>query len=157
MVDHNWIVDFEAYLVDGKFWIKEIAILPLTNDNNFDNDTIYNLFVKSRGLARTSIPNYGWYMQHHNIRPNFCDYFFDEAIAFIQWKIGNGKMYVKGREKCNFLREYFNVEELPENLCSFKNMDGFADKCCDVKHSKFCCARRKVFFLRKAFNDYKSK
>ena len=106
-------------------------------------------------MNKEAIPNFLWNMRRHQIRPSFGDYFSDEAIAFIRGKVGHKVMYVKGREKCNFLREYFNVEELPESLCSFKKIEGFADKCCQVKHSRDFCARRKVFFLRKAFTDFK--
>src|SRR3977135_1229922 len=91
-------------------------------------------------------------MRRHRLHKNFGNYFFDETIRDVQIKIGNGKVLVKGREKANFLKVWFKVEELPEQLCCFKRCEGMMDKCCRVKDSKENCALRKCYLFREAFN-----
>ena len=127
--------------------MKELCILPC---DTADDDECYNYFIKSDDMTKTGC--YFWQFRRHGLYKDFGDYYFGEAIRDVQLKIGDGKVLVKGREKANFLKEWFNVEELSEQLCSFKKSGGMVDKCCLVQHSKINCARRKCFLLRDAFN-----
>jgi hypothetical protein len=151
----EWILDCEYYMVDGAIWLKEVCILPLKmpeDKENFDDRICYNYFIKSKGLIFSD--DYATYLhqrKRHGLKVEFGDYFFDEALRNIQATVGDDKVFVKGREKCNFLKLYLNVHELPESLCSFKKVLGYHDKCCKVKHSNQFCAQRKAHILRDVF------
>src|SRR3977135_4473533 len=120
MAARSWILDFEGYTEQGgKFWVKELCILPC---DTLGDDECYNYFIKSDDMTKTGC--YFWQFRRHALYKDFGDYYFGEAIRDVQIKIGDGKVLVKGREKANFLREWFKVEELLEQLCSFKKSGG---------------------------------
>jgi len=156
MAARTWFLDFEGYTEPGKYWVKELCILPYgkPEDAGFDQDEHYNYFVKSDGLKGKRFGPQSWQLRRHGLEVYFGDYEYDEVIRDVQLKVGKGKVLVKGREKANFLKPWFNVEELPEHLCTFKKCQGFMDKCCQVKHGKEFCAKRKCYILRDAYERY---
>ena len=46
MAERTWFLDFEGYTERGKFWIKELCILPCgkPEDAGFDEDEHYNYY-----------------------------------------------------------------------------------------------------------------
>jgi hypothetical protein len=142
----KWFLDFEGFSSAGKFWIKELCILPLEGDFH------YNYFIKSNKMNPSDCDSYNWQFQRHGLRSSFGDYYFNEAIRDVQYKVGDGIVLIKGREKALQMENYFNVEELPESLCSFKKSDACSDKYCNVKHNKVFCAQRKCYLLKHYYN-----
>ena len=140
------MLDFEAYVEDGKYWVKEICILF-----NGDTDHCYNYFVKAHKMGWNNPDSQNFQFRRHGLRKDFGDYHFNEAIRDIQNKVGNDKVYVKGLEKTNFIKLYLpNVEELVD-YGAFKDYNQFMMECCGFAHSMLFCARRKCFVLHEIF------
>ena len=101
MAARTWFLDFEGYTEPGKFWIKELCILPYgkPDDTGFDKDEHYNYFIKSDGLnGWCHCGSQFWQMKRHGLHVNFGDYYYDQVIRDAQLKVGNGKILVKGRD-----------------------------------------------------------
>ena len=99
LAEKSWFLDFEGYTEPGKFWVKELCIMPsgTPEDAGFDEEEHYNYFIKSEGLKKRDWLCHYWQQRRHGLRSDFGDYFFDEAIRNVQLKIGNGKVLVKCR------------------------------------------------------------
>ena len=149
----DWFMDVEAYTVGSQFWLKELCIIPVgvEGDEGFYEDEHYNYFIKANALKNKDVGCYNFQLRRHGLKYDFGDYYFGEAIRDVQIKVGQGKVYVKGKEKAKYLSEYFNVVELPEDLCSLKKCKTKYEKCCGQGHSSENCAKRKAYLLREAF------
>jgi hypothetical protein len=141
----KWLLDFEGFhFPNWGFVIKEIAIL-----NMDDKDQCFNYFIK--GPKCTSIggtKSFNFQLKRHNLCWEFGDYDFVEAMIDIARKLRDGTVYMKGREKFNYLSPMFvsaRFIEL-EGIPSFKCLHSCKDERCKVKHGN-CCARRKVHEL----------
>src|SRR5271154_2840065 len=142
----SWFLDFEGFhLPEHGFIIKEIAIL-----NKDNKDLCYNYFIKGpkslnfSDLDRTIQFQY----QRHQLRYDFGDYEFNEAMMDIARKLKCDTVYIKGNEKYKFISNMFLSPKFVdlENVPAFKYLNNCDHERCSVKHGN-CCARRKVYEL----------
>jgi len=90
-------------------------------------------------------------LQGHRLSWKFGDIIFEEAMQQIQENVATCEVYIKGREKCCFLKEYIpNLIEMPTSP-SIETMNSCLSDVCDTLHGKYC-AKRKVHELR--YIDY---
>ena len=140
-----WFLDFEAYQPSsGRFIVKEIAIL------SDDGCRCYNYFVRAPPKDAVQIDNTLYYQfRQHNLRWEFGDYSFTEAMRDIIGKVRGSLVYVKGLEKTLFIAQYFTSVAEIDWVPAFKHLNNFPNEVCDVQHG-LQCARRKVHELRHA-------
>src|SRR5271167_2123403 len=99
----SWYLDFIGYqCFDRGFISKEIAIL------HDSGDRCYNYFVTG---PREYPVIYSSTIQHqyqmHNLRWECGDYEFNEAMMDIARKLRQDTVYIKGRQKFEFMHVYF--------------------------------------------------
>jgi hypothetical protein len=143
MQEHYWYLDFEAYQVKGKYYLKEVALLSA------DGEYCYNYFIRNPSSMPYRPPGATTHYQYlkHQLRWNFGDYHFNEAMDDIFKKVADDTILVKGREKVEYLKtELNNVKEI-DWLPSFKYLNNCLHERCTVRHGN-CCARRKVHELQ---------
>ena len=124
----SWFLDFESYqLSAGHFIVKEIAIL------SDDGSRCYNYFVRGPLLQHVSTDNTLYFQfRRHNLRWDWGDYSFDEALGDIYHKVRGCTVYVKGEEKAKFMgQELPNVVEI-DWLPPFKQLNNCNAEVCDV-------------------------
>ena len=64
MAARSWFLDFEGYTeLGGKFWVKELCILPC--DTADDDDECYNYFIKSDDMTKNGC--YFWQFRRHGL------------------------------------------------------------------------------------------
>ena len=138
-----WYCDFEGYhLGTGEFIVKEIAIL------SSDGLQCYNYFVRSPFKSFPANTTTSYQFNRHQLRWDFGEYNFYQAMNDIWLKVGENLVLVKGLEKVKFLQEHLlNVEEI-EGVPAFKHLPECKNDWCDLKHGTWC-ARRKVHELRR--------
>jgi len=145
----HWYLDFEAYQVHGTFYLKEVALL------RSDGEFCYNYFIRNPSSMPIRPPSATTHYQYlkHRLRWNFGDYYFNEAMNDIIYKVGNHKILVKGHEKVLYLRSVLdNIVEI-DWLPSFKYLNNCLPERCKVRHGNHC-ARRKVHELLLANSIY---
>jgi hypothetical protein len=145
----SWFLDFEGFQFAGiGFIVKEIAILDSTGDR------CYNYFVTGpRSITIIDKQTYNYQYDMHNLRWEWGDYEFNEAMEDIARKIKCDTVNVKGHEKCEFISRLFpsaSVIEL-EHVPPFKNLNNCMHERCEVRHGNHC-ARRKVYELKHVFD-----
>lgn len=144
----SWFLDFVGYNCHERgFIIKEIAMVTL------DGERCYNYFItgpKEFPLLQHKTINYQYHM--HNLRWEFGDYEFNEAMMDIARKLRSDTVYLKGYEKHKLISEMFpsvkciDLADLPR----FCDLNNCISERCEVKHGNHC-ARRKACELRHAF------
>ena len=146
----HWFLDFVGFQFPNVgFIIKEITIL------SGDGDRCYNYFIT--GPEYINIENYKTYNYQydlHRLRWEFGDYEYCEAMLDIASKLRCDPVYIKGREKYNFISSQFakpNFIELTY-IPSYKLLNNCVHERCEVKHGNHC-ARRKAYELRHAYQD----
>ena len=142
----SWFLNFEGYqFPEGSFVIKEIAIL------NSDGGRCYNYFITSQRHILYYIAKPFSISIECITRWEFGDYELNEAMMDITRKLRSDTVYVKGREKFEYLRNLFprpmfvELEDVP----AFKNLNNCVHERCQIRHGNHC-ARRKVYELRHA-------
>ena len=142
----TWFLDFIGYNCPGyRFIVKEIAII-----DRDDEDRCYNYFITGPKAypiwySQTIHHQYKW----HNLRWEFGDYEFNEAMMDIARKMGEDTVYIKGTEKYDFMRrrlprpKFVELEDIPA-VCY---LNSCTQERCNVKHGDHC-ARRRVYELR---------
>ena len=140
-----WFLDFVGYQ-DQEFIIKEIAIL------HNGGDRCYNYFITGPRKQLDSSTIFHQY-QMHKLRWDWGDYEFNEVMMDIARKLREDTVYIKGKEKFEFMKRILprpNFVEL-EGIPSFKELNNCVFERCEVRHGNHC-ARRKVYEL-KHFSD----
>ena len=140
----KWIIDLEAYQLDGFWFPKEIALLNVETMECFCStvkaEIGYNLINPTH--RRTIAYQY----RRHRLRWEEGD----ETLANVKRKIqsmvkSQDTVYCKGDQKVYYFQEWFdNVVEI--NAPSFKTLNKYPLRYCDKKHG-LICAKRKCFEL----------
>jgi hypothetical protein len=141
----SWFLDFVGYQYSGiHFVIKEIAIL------NTNGDRCYNYFITG---PKTVYPmehfqTVQYQYQMHQLRWEFGDYQFNEAMMDIARKLRSDPVFIKGNEKWKFISSMFPSPTFIElkDVPAFKSLNSCVHERCEVKHGNHC-ARRKVYEL----------
>ena len=139
-----WFLHFEGYqFPGGVFVIKEIAIL------NSDGDRCYNYFITGPKAIRPYSQTFQYQYGMHKLRWEFGDYEFNEAMMDIARKLRSDTVFIKGREKFEYIWRMFPRPKFVEveNVPSFKYLNNYVHERCEVRHGNHC-ARQKVYELR---------
>jgi hypothetical protein len=142
----SWYLDFVGFQFEGSrgFIVKEIAILSSSGDR------CYNYFVTGpKQIYTNDFKTYNYQFDMHNLRWEWGDYEFDEAMWDIQSKVKCDTVYVKGKEKRDFISGLLPGAQILElqYVPAFKHLNSCTHERCDVKHGNHC-ARRKVYELK---------
>lgn len=148
-----WFLDFVGFQISKiGFIVKEITIL------SSEGDRCYNYFIT--GPKEYPSNHYKTlYFQYnmHKLQWDFGDYEFDEAMTDIACKLRTDTVYIKGKEKFEFISSIFprpkfiELEKVP----AFKHLNNCLNERCEVKHGNHC-ARRKVYEIRDFITKTKS-
>ena len=87
----NWYLDFVGFQFEGSrgFIVKEIAILSSSGDR------CYNYFITGpKQIHIKDYKTYNYQLDMHNLRWEWSDYEFDEAMWDIQSKVKCDIVYV---------------------------------------------------------------
>ena len=144
-----WYLEFEAYKVDGSFYVKEIAILKN------DRTECWNYYISHHDISVPTSYEFRRQASQLQLAWSFGDYRFDDAIVQIKTKIGNDIVIFCTRnseydtEKYTFLKNFLPqlIEQFYE--VGFEMVNCINDKC-DVNHG--FCARQRMHELR--YYDY---
>lgn len=139
-----WYIDFEAYQLDNKYYVKEISIV------NKDTLQCYNYFVKNPSEIPDRPNNQTFWYQYkrHHLRWKFGDYNFLEAIGDIIIKVKGDAVFGKGPDKVNYLKIWLpQIEEMTWIVTPFRSLYNCISEVCEIEHG-LNCARRKVHELR---------
>jgi len=141
----TWYVDFEGYHYDGRFVVKEIAIL------NKVTLQCFHYFVKNP-CNLPNAPNtqtIDYQFKRHKLRWKSGDYHFLDAICDIMTQVKhNDSVYAKGLEKVNYLKIWLpQIQEMTWISTPFKKLYNCVSEVCEIGHG-LNCARRKVHELR---------
>ena len=91
-------LDFEGcQFPGGGFVIKEIAIL------SSDGDRYFNYFITGPKGYKAIQPNFQFQYGMHKLRWEFGDYEFNEALMDIARKLRCDTVFIKGREKFEYI------------------------------------------------------
>src|ERR1700727_1332120 len=142
----SWYLDFVGFQFEGSkgFIVKEIAILSSSGDR------CYNYFItRPKQIYIKDYKTYNYQFDMHNLRWEWGDYEFDEAMWDIQSKVKCVTVYVKGKEKRDFISGLLPGAQILElqYVPAFKHLNSCTHEKCDVKHGNHC-ARRKVYELK---------
>jgi hypothetical protein len=141
----SWFLDFEGYHFSNiGFVIKEIAILSV------DGDRCYNYFIKGpKSVSIDHCLTYNYQFDRHNLRWEWGDYEFEEAMMDISQKLRHDTVYIKGNEKYKFISSMFPSPTFVElkHIPAFKYLNNCMSERCEIRHGNNC-ARRKVHELR---------
>ena len=140
----SWFLDFVGYqFPGGGFVIKEIAILSA------DGDRCYNYFITGPKAIRPYSQTFQYQYNMHKLRWEFGDYEFYEAMMDVARKIGDNTVFIKGREKFEYIRHMFPRPKFVElqDVPAFHHLNSCIHERCEIKHGNHC-ARRKVYELR---------
>ena len=79
-----------------------------------------------------------------------------ETLEDIAKKIKRDTVYMKGAEKCAYISSLFPTATFIDlvDIPAFKHLNNCIHERCDVKHGNHC-ARRKVYELKYAVDNYK--
>jgi hypothetical protein len=150
----SWYLDFIGYQFPNMgFVVKEIAIL------HSDGDRCYNYFITGPKFVKINdYMTYNYQYDLHNLRWEWGDYEFMEALEDIAKKLKRDTVYMKGAEKCAYISTLFPYATFIEleNIPAFKHLNNCIHERCDVKHGNHC-ARRKVYELKHAVDKSKLK
>ena len=140
-----WFLDFEGFHFPGRgFIIKEIAIL-----NKTDKDQCYTYFITGpKTIHMCNGATFNFQYKRHHLLWEFGDYEFVEAMMDVARWLKDSTVYMKGREKFDFIRGMFPLVKFIEldGIPAFKYLNNCMNQRCSVKHGN-CCARRKVHEL----------
>jgi hypothetical protein len=141
-----WYVDFEAYQIDGHYYVKEIAII---------DRHCYNYFIKNPRHLPYLPNNSTTYFQftRHELPWNFGNVTFVEAIHDIRQKVKFDTIYCKGTEKTKFLKAWLPQTIEIDWIPAFNELNNCIHETCDYEHGNNC-ARRKVHEMQYADKQY---
>ena len=126
----RWFLDFVGFQFPAiGFIIKEIAILNSTGER------CYNYFVKGpKSLHIENYMTYNYQFDMHNLRWEWGDYEFDEAMWDIQSKVKCDTVYVKGKEKRDFISGLLPGAQILElqHVPAFKHLNWIVARTKDV-------------------------
>lgn len=157
---NSFVVDFQGFGVFNKdFILKEKALLLNGHHFHFIVTPPCNLSQLPTALKRQA---HWLYNNYHGLSYNGGWTNFTSIKLFLQNKIHNGTIYVKGIEKAQWLRELLNNENVEvKNVEDFFNCPNLRElkrsypnqiKC--QNHSN-CCALQNVYLLSKFLSERK--
>jgi hypothetical protein len=141
----KWIVDMEAFQINGKWYPKEIAILN-TITLNCTCLTI-KCDVSYRSLEPFAMPMVRYQFSRHGIFWDDGEYSLSEAKQNITNLVNMDvdKVFVKGYQKETFFASWF-PRVYGIDAPALKDLNKCPNQVCDKNHH-FNCARRKCFEL----------
>jgi hypothetical protein len=140
-----WYLEFEAYKIDGNFFVKEIAILK------GDRTQCYTYYIKQHAVPPpVSSEEYQLQKSLLGLAWSYGEHSFEEAMTLIKEKTAaEDLIFVSSAEARYFLSQYLAVTYQPCEI-GFEMIHCPSENC-DVRHGDQC-ARRKVHELRYADN-----
>jgi hypothetical protein len=143
-----WYLDFETYIVDSIFYVKEIAIL------RNDRTQCYTYYISHHGTSRPTSYEYNRQESQLLLPWSFGDTTFDEAILDIKLKICNDIVIFSTANDYDIKKFKFMKSYLPQLFEQPLEMGYLLINCanekCDENHG--FCARRRVHEIR--YYDY---
>jgi len=142
-----WYLEFEAYKLDDNVYVKEIAILKGDRTQCYT----YHINLHAIPVPATTSEKYKWQKSQLALSWSFGEYTFDEAVAKIKERIGEGDLiFISDAYSRMYLEQYF--PKVTYQPCEIEfEMNHCPNENCDVRHGDQC-ARRRVHEMRYA--DY---
>lgn len=147
----SWFLDFEGFHFPGRggcgcesFIVKEIAIV-----NKEDKDKCFNYFITGpKGGYVCDGETFNYQLRRHQLMWEFGDYEFVEAMTDVARKLKDGTVYIKGKEKFDYISHLFPSPKFVElqGIPALKSLNSCMSERCSVRHGNRC-ARRKVHEL----------
>lgn len=140
----KWIVDMEAYQLDGCWYPKEIALLNVATAEC--TCLLINTDVDYKFINPKYYRTIGYQFRRHRLLWNEGDYHIDGVKKKLQCMVNSDdEVYCKGDQKVKYFKNWFtNVIEL--DAPSFKDLNKYPLRYCARKHG-IICAKRKCFEL----------
>lgn len=138
----KWIIDMEAFQINGRWFPKEIAIL---NPETLKCDCfIVKCDVPYKSLRPEYKSTINFQFARHGIYWDYGKYTLIEVKEIIISMVHSDEVFVKGDEKARFFETWFPlVQQI--NAPALKNLNKYENEKCNMNHGH--CARRKCFEL----------